>query len=102
MPAYVFFEVVLAPDPSPDAVAAYDAYRAAVPGLLEAAGGTYLARAWSGEALEGAAAGDRFHLVEFPDAEAARAFWSSPAYLAIKHGRADAVDVRAVLIGPPV
>jgi uncharacterized protein (DUF1330 family) len=101
MPAYAVFEVVLQPDPTPEAIAAYDAYRAAVPSLIEAAGGRYLARAWAGEALEGSSAGDRFHLIEFPDADAARRFWSSPDYLAIKDGRADAADVRAVLLVPP-
>ena len=95
------FEVTLQPDPSPEALAAYDEYRAAVPALIAAAGGRYLARAWAGEALEGAAAGDRFHLIEFPDADAARGFWTSPDYLALKHRRAGAADVRAVLLLPP-
>lgn len=101
MPAYAVFEVTLHDDPTPDAIAAYDEYRAAVPALIERQGGRYLARAWPGEVLEGAAAGDRFHLVEFPDAESARAFWASPEYLAIKHRREGAATIRAVLISPP-
>lgn len=92
------FEVVLRPDATEEALAAYAEYRSQVPAMIEAAGGRYLARAWSGEALEGAAAGDRFHLLEFPDADTARRFWQSPEYLAIKHLRGDAADVRAVLI----
>jgi uncharacterized protein (DUF1330 family) len=98
MAAYAFFEVRLTPDPSPEALAAYDRYRAAVPAMVEAHGGRYLARAWSGEALEGAPAADRFHLIEFPTADHARAFWSSPEYLEIVGLRGDAADVRAVLI----
>ena len=101
MPAYAFFELVLHDDPSPEALAAYERYRAAVPPLIERHGGRYLVRAWPGTALEGAPAGDRFHLVEFPDAAAAEAFWTSPDYLAAKHGREGAVSVRAVLVTPP-
>ena len=101
MPAYAFFELVLHDDPSPEALAAYERYRVAVPRLIERHGGRYLVRAWPGTALEGAPAGDRFHLVEFPDAAAAEAFWTSPDYLAVKHGREGAVSVRAVLVTPP-
>jgi uncharacterized protein (DUF1330 family) len=101
VPAYAFFEVTLLPDPTPEAVAAYDRYRAAVPAMVERHGGRYLARAWSGEALEGTPAADRFHLIEFPDADAARAFWAAPEYREITSLRGDAVDVRAVLIEQP-
>ena len=97
---YAVFELTLVPDPTPEAVAAYDHYRTVVPELIAAHGGRYLARAAAGSALEGAPAGDRFHLLEFPDGDAARAFWASPEYLALKHGRDGAVSVRAVLIEP--
>lgn len=101
MAAYAFFEVSIHPDPSPADVAAYERYRAVVPQLIEQYGGRYLARAWAGEALEGASAGDRFHLVEFPDAESAQRFWTSPEYLAEKAGRDGAASVRAIVIAPP-
>jgi uncharacterized protein (DUF1330 family) len=101
MTVYVVFEVTLSDNPSEEALAAYASYRAAVPELVAKHGGRYLARAWQGVALEGAPAGDRFHLVEFPDSASVTAFWSSPDYLAIKHGRAEAADVRAVLVEPP-
>lgn len=101
MSAYAFFEVRLAPDPTPEALAAYDRYRAAVPAMVEAHGGVYLARAWNGQALEGDPAADRFHLIEFPTAEAADAFWASPEYREIVGLRGDAVDVRAIVISPP-
>lgn len=94
------FEVTLLHDPAPEAVAAYERYRSAVPDLIAAHGGTYLARAWCGEALEGPGAGDRFHLLEFPDAATARSFWDSPEYRRLKQGRDGAVAVRAVLIEP--
>ena len=101
MAVYAFFEVTLIADAPPEAVAAYAHYRSVVPGLIEQHGGTYLGRAWRGTALEGAPAGDRFHLVEFPDAAAAHAFWNSPDYLALKPGRGGAASVRAVLIEQP-
>ena len=101
MPVYAVFEVTLIDDAPADAVAAYEHYRSVVPGLIAAHGGTYLARAWSGTALEGAPAGDRFHLVQFPDADSARAFWNSPEYLALKPGRGGAASVRAILVEPP-
>lgn len=100
MPVYAVFELTLVSDPTPEALAAYDHYRAHVPDLIRAHGGRYLARAATGTALEGAPAGDRFHLLEFPDADAARGFWTSPEYLALKSGRDGAVAVRAVLIEP--
>ena len=98
--AYAIFEVVLRDDASSDALLAYERYRAAVPSLVERFGGRYLARAWPGRALEGAAAGDRFHLIEFPDAAAADAFWTSSDYRELQRDRADAATIRAVVISP--
>jgi uncharacterized protein (DUF1330 family) len=79
----------------------YDEYRSRVPALIEAHGGRYLVRAGSGEAMEGAASTGRWHVIEFPSADAAKAFWSSPEYLAVKPLRKGAADVRAVLVSPP-
>jgi uncharacterized protein (DUF1330 family) len=93
---YAVFEVDVR-DPDSDA---YAAYRAAVPALIDHFGGSYLARAATGRALEGAPTTARWHLVEFPSAEAADAFWSSPEYAELKALRADAVSVRAVLVEP--
>lgn len=100
MTVYALFEVTLRADADERAIADYERYRAAVPALIEQAGGRYMARGWAGEALEGGAAGDRFHLVEFETADAARAFWASPDYRAIQPLRADAAEVRAILIEP--
>lgn len=101
MPAYALFEVTLRAEASDEDRAAYERYRAAVPALVERHGGRYLARAWTGEVLEGDGGGDRFHLVEFPDAASARAFWASPEYLEIKDLRGGAAQVRAVLLAAP-
>ena len=100
MPAFALFELTFVDDPRPEDLAGYDRYRSEVVGLIASHGGRYLARAWNGIALEGRPAGDRFHLVELPDAGAAHAFWSDPDYLALVPLRAGLVDVRAVLIEP--
>jgi uncharacterized protein (DUF1330 family) len=81
------------------ALAAYDRYRAAVPALIARFGGRYLARAAEAETLEGVTRVSRWHLLEFPDADAARSFWSSPDYVALTPLRAGAATVRAVLVG---
>lgn len=100
MPAYAVFEVVVDPDPTTDVAARYAEYRRAVPALIEQHGGRYLARAVQAESLEGEPTAGRWHLVEFPDAAAARAFWRSAEYLELKPLRDGAADVRAVLIDP--
>jgi uncharacterized protein (DUF1330 family) len=102
VPVYAVFEVILRPDAGPEAQEAYDRYRAAVPALVARFGGRYLARAAAGELLEGGPEpGQRWHLIEFPDAEACRAFWAAPEYRAIAPLREAAADVRAVLVVPP-
>lgn len=98
MPVHVIVEVTLAADADPNARAAYDRYRAAVPALIARFKGRYLARAAPAETLEGITRVSRWHLLEFPDAGAARAFWSSPEYMALTPLRAGAATVRAVLI----
>ena len=86
----------------PTAQARYAEYKARVAPMVEAAGGRYLLRAATGETLDGDAAGDhdrRWHVIEFPAAEAARAFWESEEYAEIVPLREGAVEVRAVLLG---
>ncbi len=100
MPVYAVFEVVVAADAPADVAARYADYRAAVPELIDRHGGRYLARAAAGESLEGEPTAGRWHLVEFPDAAAAHAFWTSPEYADLQPLRRGAADVRAVLIDP--
>lgn len=97
---YAVFEVDVDVDAGPDAVADYERYRAAVPELIERFGGRYLARAVPGRALEGAPTRGRWHLVEFPSAADAEAFWSCPEYEALKPLRDGAATVRAILLAP--
>jgi cytidine deaminase len=100
MPVYAVFEAVVDPNASADVAGNYDDYRAAVPALIERHGGRYLVRAATAESLEGEPSAGRWHVVEFPDAASARAFWESPDYLALKPLREGAADVRAVLLEP--
>ena len=95
------FEVRMREGADAEALERYATYKSRVAPLILEAGGTYLARAASGEFLEGDpddGATRVFHVIEFPSAEAAHAFWSSPAYADIIPLREGAVDVRAVLI----
>ena len=96
MTVYAVFEVDVHEDDSE----AYTSYRTAVPGLIERFGGRYLARAAPGRALEGAPTTGRWHLVEFPGAAEADAFWTCPEYNELKAMRSGAATVRAVLIDP--
>jgi uncharacterized protein (DUF1330 family) len=79
--------------------AAFDRYRTAIAGLEAQWGGRYIARAPVLDRLEGTAtAGENVALMEFPDADAARAFIGSEAYQAAKQLRAGAavLDMRLV------
>lgn len=101
MTVIAVFEVRPNPDATEEQRRNYDEYRSRVPALIASFGGKYLVRAGAGEAIEGAAAGARWHVIEFPDEAAAKAFWSSPEYTALKPLRKGAADVRAVLVSPP-
>ena len=63
---------------------AYDRYRAQVPATIEQYGGRFLVRGGAVEALEGDAIPKRVVVLEFPDAERARAWWNSPEYAPLK------------------
>jgi uncharacterized protein (DUF1330 family) len=102
MTVIAVFEVRLLPDTDADAEARYAEYKARVAPMIEAAGGRYLLRAALGETLDGDATGDadrRWHVIEFPSVEAARAFWSSDEYAEIVPLREGAVEVRATVLG---
>ncbi len=55
-------------------------YQNNYPRLVEAYGGSYLARGGNVEALEGQWQHDRMVVIEFPDREAALAWYRSPEY----------------------
>ena len=59
----------------------YAAYRELAAPAVEAGGGRYLARGGATEVFEGDRVPHRTVILEFPDMEAARAWYDSPAYL---------------------
>ncbi|MEO7335372.1 MAG: DUF1330 domain-containing protein [Caldimonas sp.] len=70
-------------------LAAYEAYRKEVPGLIAAHGGRYLVRGGALEVLEGDRASRRQVIIEFPDMAHLKAFYTSPDYarlIAIRQG----------------
>lgn len=101
MTVYAVFEVEIDPHADAAAMARYDEYRAAVPDLIARHGGRYLVRAGTGTALEGRDTNGRWHIVAFPDAASAEAFWASDEYRAVRPLRDGAADVRAILVEAP-
>lgn len=74
MPAYVLVQITVT-----DSVK-YEDYKKAAPPAIARYGGKYLVRGGDVEVLEGAYSGRRMVILEFPNMEAARAFWNSPEY----------------------
>lgn len=69
-------------------------YQSNYPALVEAYGGSYLARGGKVEALEGSWDHDRMVVMRFPDREAALAWYHSPEYQPLiearqRYGRAN-------------
>ncbi len=60
--------------------AAFEAYRAAVPAIIESFDGRYLIRGGKAEMKEGAWEAPRLIVLEFPSTGRAREFYDSPAY----------------------
>ena len=79
MPAYMIAQINVT-DPEK-----FARYREAVPGVVEASGGRYIARGSAVEVLERSHDGRRLVLFEFPSMEAIRRFWHSREYASVKH-----------------
>jgi uncharacterized protein (DUF1330 family) len=65
----------------------YAAYRELATAAVAAAGGRYLARGGTTMVLEGDRRPARMVILEFPDLDAARAWYDSPAYAAARAAR---------------
>ena len=74
MPAYVIADIEIL-DP-----VLFEDYRQKVPATIAAFNGRYLARGGATEVLEGSWSPKRCVVLEFPDMEHFRAWWSSPEY----------------------
>jgi uncharacterized protein (DUF1330 family) len=81
MPVYVIADG-RAPDPSKLAE-----YRRRNAELVPAHGGRFLARGGAHEVLEGSWEPGRLVIMEFPDREAARAWYDSPEYVELRKQR---------------
>jgi uncharacterized protein (DUF1330 family) len=90
--AYVIVDVVVK-DP-----VRYDDYRKRVMATLEPYNGRFLVRGGKVEALEGTWKPQRFVILEFPDAAAARAWWNSEAYAEPKAIRLSASHTEMILV----
>lgn len=93
MPAYLIVEV------SYDEMGWTKAYRRDVPKMMEALGARYVAKSLAPERIEGDGPDpDTMAVVEFPSAEAARAFLASPQYEPYRHARQAGSRTRMYLI----
>jgi uncharacterized protein (DUF1330 family) len=77
---------------------AYARYRADVPATLHRAGGRYLVRGGATTVLEGDWHPSRLVVVEFANAAAARTWWESTDYAALKQLRQRSVHTEMVLV----
>ncbi|MCC7326299.1 MAG: DUF1330 domain-containing protein [Burkholderiales bacterium] len=67
--------------------AGFEEYRQRVPATIAAHGGRYLARGGETEVLEGSWSPKRCTILEFPDMEKFRTWWSSPEYIPLRELR---------------
>ena len=95
MPAYVAVEISIH-DPK-----TYERYKVLAPPSIAVYGGRYLVRGGNTEALEGNWNPERFVILEFPTAEAARQWWDSPEYAEAKALRHKSANTQMLLIVGP-
>jgi uncharacterized protein (DUF1330 family) len=99
MPAYVVSRLVIT-----DAEAMLEYQREVVP-IVQAFGGKYLMRGTDVEAIEGSWDHQRMVILEFPNREAALAWYHSPEYAPLKakrHASGNAIILLANSPEPPV
>ena len=92
MPAYIIVETDIH-DP-----AQYERYQAASPGAVAAGGGTFIVRGGELAVLEGDWHPSRLVVLEFPDLEAAKAFYESDEHQAAIKLREGAANLRMVAV----
>lgn len=92
MSAYIIAEVTV------NDAEQYEKYKPLVAPTLAAYGGKYIARGGAVQTLEGGGGTARTVIIEFPDAQKARAWWESEEYAAAKRIRQAAADTRMILV----
>ena len=78
--------------------AEYEDYKKMTPASIAAYGGRFLARGGATEVLEGSWQPKRLVILEFPSAEAARTWWSSPEYAPAKALRNKTANSELILL----
>ena len=76
----------------------YEDYRKLTPASLVPYDGKFIVRGGATETLEGEWLPGRVVVLEFPSAEKAKAWWSSPGYAPAKAIRQSASDTRMILV----
>ena len=76
----------------------FAAYREQVPSVLAKYGGRFLVRAGAVHALEGDFGLDRFVVIEFPSAEAARRFYHSEEYAPLLKLRSETTNSEVAIV----
>lgn len=95
MPAYVIVDISIH-DPE-----TYERYKLLAPPAIAAHGGRYLVRGGTTTPLEGSWHPSRLVILEFPSADAARAWWSGPEYAEAKALRQSASSADMLLVEGP-
>ncbi len=96
MRAYVVVEITIH-DPQ-----TYERYKDLAPPSIARYGGKYLVRGATTTTLEGTWSPKRFVMLEFPTADAARAWWNSSEYAPGKALRQKSATTQMLLVeGPP-
>ena len=96
MPTFVVAEIVEIHDPK-----TYERYKTLAPVSIGRYGGRYASRGGATEALEGDWDSDRYVVLEFPNADAARTWWRSPEYAEAKALRQASATSRILLTDGP-
>ena len=79
----------------------YEKYKELAPAGIATYGGKYLVRGGNTAPLEGTWSPQRFVILEFPTADAARNWWGSPEYAEAKALRQSCADTDMLLVDGP-
>ena len=79
----------------------YKEYMLLAPPTIAKHKGKYVVRGGTTEALEGEWKPQRFVVLEFPSADAAKAWWSSPEYTKARKVRERSATARMLLVDGP-
>ena len=92
MPAYILVEIEI------HDFEAYESYKKLTPGTLDVYEGKFIVRGGITETLEGDWQPNRMVIVEFPNAEKAKAWWNSDTYNEAKLIRQKAAKTKMILV----